>query len=148
MPVKKTKLLKPDMRGALTPGEIRAAIHRVCQENNYDPFRELIEMATGTYPCEVNGQIINMPICTVDQKIMIAKEIAPYLAPKLKNIEVTGEVDNKITFTIRKIGGAEKPVGDTGLVGGADVVQRVLQDRILDTATRTKDVLGEVSLDV
>jgi hypothetical protein len=98
------------VRGRLTPAEVRACIHTICQDNNYDPFRELIELATGTQEVEVNGKKLTIPLADVDQRITIAKEIAQYMAPKLKSIEVTGEVDNTWDIKITHFTESGKPV--------------------------------------
>lgn len=88
--------------GKKTPAEVRAAIQVLCEEGNYDPFRELIRLATETVETEIDGRMVNLPICTVDQKIAIAKEVASYIAPKIKNIEIKQEVTGEFTFKIEQ----------------------------------------------
>lgn len=89
------------LRGRLTPQEVRAKIHEICESNNYDPFEELIKLATETQEVEVNGHMHQIPVCDVDQRITIARELAQYMAPKLKSVEVTAEIDNQFTFNIK-----------------------------------------------
>lgn len=83
-----------------TPADIRATIQGLCDEAGYDPFREMIRLATETVETEVNGVMVKLPVCDIDQKIQIAKEIASYMAPKLKGIEIAGEVDHNFTMRI------------------------------------------------
>jgi hypothetical protein len=102
-----------DIRGALTPAEVRSKINELCVKRNYNPFEELIRLATETVKTEVNGKMVELPICDVDQKILIAKEIASFLAPKLKSIEVDAHIDGDFTFKVKhfdELGNEVKPV--------------------------------------
>jgi hypothetical protein len=90
-----------DIRGALTPAEVRSKINELCLKRNYNPFEELIRLATETVNTEVNGKMVKLPVCDVDQKILIAKEIASFLAPKLKSIEVDAHIDGDFTFKVK-----------------------------------------------
>lgn len=92
------------IRGTLTPAEVRAAIHKICKERNYDPFDELIQLATETQEVEINGKTITVPLASVDQKITIAKEIASYIAPKLRSVEIEAHMDSSWTIKIQKFG--------------------------------------------
>jgi hypothetical protein len=91
-------------RGRLTPAEVRSAIHRICKEKNYDPFTDLIELAVEETDVVVDGKPIRVRTATVDQRITIAKELAQYLAPKLKSIEVSGEIDNEWRISVTHFG--------------------------------------------
>lgn len=88
------------MRGRLTPSEVRNAIQKACDAQDYDPFVELIKLATEKTRVKVDGKVIEVHALDADQRITVAKEIASYMAPKLKNIEVKGEVDNNIHITV------------------------------------------------
>ncbi len=139
------KLLKPEFQGSLSPYEIRARIQSLCKDNNYDPFLELIELAKGFTEIEVNGEKVRIDKCTVDQKIAIAKEIAPYLAPKLKSMEITGQTDNSLTIEVVMVGsGKSATMQLPGESANAAEVQKVLADRVLEAGNRKKDILGEV----
>jgi len=100
------------IRGALTPAEVRSRINELCLKNNYNPFEELIRLASETEETIVDGKVLRLPICTTDQKIAIAKEIASYLAPKLKSIEVDAHIDGDFTFKVKhfdELGNEVKP---------------------------------------
>lgn len=86
--------------GKKTPAEVRAAIQSICEEMDYDPFKELVRYATEDFETIVDGHVVRLPLATMDQKITIAKEIASYIAPKIKNIEVKAEVEGEFTFKI------------------------------------------------
>lgn len=89
--------------GQKTPAEVRAAIQSICEEENYDPFRELVRLAKETVKAEVDGKQVEIPVATVDQKIQIAKEIAAYLAPKIKGLEVKHEHTGGFKFIVQHI---------------------------------------------
>lgn len=137
--------------GPLTPAEVRGAIQALCKELNYDPIRRLIELAQADQEVVVGDVKVKVPLADVDQQIAIAKEIAQYIAPKVKSVEVQGKVDTTLTVVIKKVGGSNKVIDlpvNTGQVGhGAatnmDDAQRVLQDRILEPQNKLKDILGE-----
>lgn len=93
--------------GRKTPAEVRAAIQDICESNNYDPFEQLIKLATETLETEIDGHVVRIPIASIDQKIAIAKEVASYIAPKIKNIEVKQEIDAEITFKILTVGSVQ-----------------------------------------
>jgi hypothetical protein len=101
---------KNQLRGKLTPTEVRSAIHEICENNNYDPFEDLIEMAVGRETITINGKDKEVPLCTVDQRIAIARELAQYLAPKLKSIEVGGQIDHDFVINVKKFGEVEDKV--------------------------------------
>lgn len=88
----------------ITPAEVRAAIHKICRDKNYDPFVELIELATETQELQVGDKTITVPVATVDQRITIAKELAQYMAPKLKSMEIEGQVDMNFQITVKRFG--------------------------------------------
>lgn len=88
-------------RGKLTPAEARNAIREICEKKNYDPFRELIDLATQKQQVEIDGATVLVHSLDTEQRIAIAKEIAGYMAPKLKNIEVKGEITGDIHITVK-----------------------------------------------
>ena len=108
--VNKNHATPTSLRGTLTPQEVRAAIHALCEKHDYNPFEELIKLAKGTQEIEIGGEIQILPLCSVEQKIHIAEALAPYLAPKLKNMEITGDVKQDYNITVRHfvVNGAHK----------------------------------------
>jgi uncharacterized phage protein gp47/JayE len=99
------RLVKGMSTKPLTANEIRFAINMLCEKHDYNPFEELIKLATEIKDVQVNGKVIQLPSCTVDQRIAIAKEIAPYLAPKMKNIEVKQEISQDVHIFVHKFTG-------------------------------------------
>lgn len=113
------------IRRRQTPADVRSALQRACDEAGYDPFKELIRLATETFDTVVDGKTVTLPLCDTDQKISIAKELAQYLAPKLKGIEVEGQVDHEFTLKILHFNGEtkEKIVDVPSSVATGDVVE-------------------------
>lgn len=58
-------------------------------------------MAKATQDLEVGDSIVTVPLCSVEQRIHIAEAIAPYLAPKLKNMEITGDVKQDYNINVK-----------------------------------------------
>jgi hypothetical protein len=105
------------MRGKLTPNEFRNKLQEACAKHSYDPFEELIVLATTKVKMKIDGKDTLVHLLDSDQRIQVAKEIAQYVAPKLKGIEVKGEIDNKLEITVKTfsaIAPAEKPAIDVG----------------------------------
>lgn len=89
---------------------MRDAIHSLCSDLNYDPFKELIALAQETQVVEIDGRQVQCPVASVDQRIAIAKEVAQYLAPKLKGVEVQGTMDASFTFKVVHFSEAGKSI--------------------------------------
>lgn len=83
----------------------RAAIEAACEEKNYNPFKELIDLATQTHTIVIKtsdgDKEVETHVLEVSDRIAIAKEVASYLAPKLKSIEVQQEIDGKLEITVK-----------------------------------------------
>lgn len=83
----------------LTSMEIRARIYGLMHKFDYDPVRELMEMATSktpgtnefTYPAEFRKSI--------------HVELAQFVAPKLKATDIVVEGNMEINITVQKFGG-------------------------------------------
>lgn len=118
-------------KAKLTPSDVRAAIQSLCAELDYDPFRELIIIAQETLPTEINGEIVQIPIADTDQRITIAKEIASYLAPKLKTIEVEGNIKNDFTFTVRHVGEDGKDIDGLKMADVVSPVARQIEEEVV-----------------
>lgn len=72
---------------ALTSQEIRKRIQGLMRKHNYDPLEELMLIATDdTYPLET--------------RISIHKEMANYVAPKLKSTDIVVEQSMDITVKL------------------------------------------------
>ena len=127
------KATPSSLRGKLTPQEVRATIHKLCEENDYDPFKELIILATEKQEITVAGKTLTVPVCDVDQRILIAKELAQYMAPKLKSIEVEGQIDAVFTFKIKHFDSTGNEM--SGPVAEAEIVDKEV-NRITDQAKR------------
>lgn len=68
-------------------------------------FEPLIELATERFPKDYHDEKLRGAfVCTVDQRIKIWTELLSYQLPKLKAVEVAGQVDNSITVLIRRFG--------------------------------------------
>jgi hypothetical protein len=93
------------LRGKLTPAEVRKNIQQACSTHQYDPFLELVKLATEKQQIDVKGVgVVEVHVLDADQRIVIAKEIASYLAPKLKNVEVDSKVSGEIKIVVRSFG--------------------------------------------
>ena len=90
-------------------------------------FEPLIELATERYPMDhpveaARGQLV----CTTDQRIKIWTEILQYQMPKLKAVEVSGQVDNSITVIVRRFGDdsvIERKIPVTEIASSVEVKQ-------------------------
>lgn len=78
----------------------RDAIQKVCDEFEYNPFREMVQLATQKHEVEIGGKQIEVHVLDAGERIAIAKEIGAYMAPKLKSIEVQQEVDGKLEISV------------------------------------------------
>lgn len=85
-------------------GQLRAALSDILAKHKISAaFEPLVELALERYPMDhkieaLRGQFV----CDVDQRIRIWIELLQYQMPKLRAIEVSGEVDNTLTVLIRK----------------------------------------------
>lgn len=98
----------PQNRGQLTLPEKRALAQDACDKHGYNPFEEMIVMATEKEKIEVNGQIMEVHSSTREQRISIAKEIASYLAPKVKTQDTGAKGPSSFHITINRFGRDEK----------------------------------------
>lgn len=128
---KRQKELRKDLmkiRPGATPSEVRARIAELCQANNYDPVAELLLFV------ETSGEILVKEILDISNAIKddklrerlakiaeaikhvgvggdsrdiigIHKELLQYIAPKLRSMEVKGEIDADINITVTKFTG-------------------------------------------
>ena len=94
----------PENRGKLTHPEKRILAQVACDEAKYNPFTELIDMATDMEEVEVSGDLIKIHSASTDQRISIAKEIASYLAPKVRTLDTGKTGPSTFNITINKFG--------------------------------------------
>lgn len=136
----------------LSPNKVREAIDLICRKHLYDPFTELIEIATGYENTAVVGKdgvefMVRTRIASVQQRIDIAKELASYMAPKLKSMEVVGQIDNTLHITIEKVGddGKTKIIelnNPKDTFGSGQDLQRLVADgKMGNSSTRTGGML-------
>jgi len=85
------------------------AIEQLCLKNNYDPFQEMIsdslKLKKHLEKMEVEFDDYNefgkgLTAKFIESKNKIDKEIAQYVAPKLRSMEIKGEGDAPLMFTI------------------------------------------------
>lgn len=77
----------------LTTNEIRSRIIALMNERHYDPIRELIKIANNTATDQ-------------ETRISIHKELAQYIAPKLKSTDLQISGDLTLTVNVLKFTGA------------------------------------------
>lgn len=73
----------------LTPMEIRSRIMALMNEKNFDPIKELINIASSSS----TDQRVRIDIC---------KELAQYIAPKLKSTDIQMVADLNVTVNVVK----------------------------------------------
>ena len=76
-----------------TLGGVRADVVRLCKEKNYDPIKELIDIAQS-----------DDPMVPLDVKVNIHKELLNYMAPKLKSIDMEKRGTETINVMIQNFG--------------------------------------------
>lgn len=102
-------------RGQLTTIEINKNLcEAACKEKGYNPFEELIDIATETVDVEVKGKIVKLHKASAAERIKIACEIGAYLDSKQKNSEPIGtdKGNNTFNITINRFG--TQPAKNTG----------------------------------
>lgn len=89
-------------RGLTTKRENKFVLAvEACEKADYNPFDELISLATDKKEMVIGGETVEVFKASVDQRIAIAKELASYLAPKVKNESGKNE-DNSFHITINR----------------------------------------------
>jgi len=103
------------IRPGATASELRQHLMRLCESLGYNPLEALIKMATDGYEVEVDGKILMMPLDAKDA-IAIHKEIAGYIMPKLRTIDVKEKVDVDINITVQKFGEVKTIEGEARMI--------------------------------
>lgn len=113
------------IRPGATPAEVRSRIAEMCAENNYDPVQELLLFVQTSgevlaheireIASVVRNKVISKKLENVANTIKhvgvggdsrdiigIHKELLQYIAPKLRSMEVKGELDVNFNITVTK----------------------------------------------
>lgn len=75
-------------RGKLSTSELRQVLDAAIEETGIEPICEMLRMVRA-------GEL------TMDQKIKILSEVNSYRMPKLKAVEVKGDIDLSITVNVK-----------------------------------------------
>lgn len=90
-----------------TPQKARVKIAQICKAMNYDPIVFMIEAARDGYikmTLPDSKEEIKVPLEAKDI-LGIHKEIAQYLAPKLRAVDVQAEINANVTINLQKFAG-------------------------------------------
>lgn len=79
---------------SLTAGEIKARIQQIFNHHKYDPIHELARLAMSS----------NTPL---EMRVMIHKECAQYIAPKLKSMDLVVGGELNLTVNVVKFSTAQ-----------------------------------------
>jgi hypothetical protein len=82
-----------------TPADLRKVMMHLFETNDFSPAEELISMALGR-ECR-DGRTYEL---TADQRVRILSELNSYVMPKLRSVEVKGEVEHKHRVVIVRYG--------------------------------------------
>jgi hypothetical protein len=86
----------------------REALRTYCEEIGVDPHHYMANIiadeSTIVYGVDANGEPIVGPAAKPDLKLQAAKELAQYLEPKLKamDMEISGNADKPLVLSIRR----------------------------------------------
>lgn len=90
---------------AHTPTALRQELDRILKTHGINAaFEPLVALAMERHPLE-HPTMAGQFVCSVDQRIKIWTELLSYQLPKLKAIEMAGQVDHSLTVVIRRFGG-------------------------------------------
>jgi len=115
------------IRPGATAAELRQHLMRLCEDLNYNPLEALIDMATNGYPVELEGEMVRAPLDPKDA-IAIHKEIAGYIMPKLRTIDVKEKVDVDVHITVQKFGDVKTIEGEATMI--RDVVDESKKEEV------------------
>lgn len=86
-------------------GEVRDALEALLRQHGISPATELVELALERYPEDfVDKTLAGRLLCTVDQRIKIWQDLLGYQLPKLRSVEMAGQIDAGLTVIIKKFG--------------------------------------------
>ncbi len=80
-----------------TPKDLRDALNLLFEKHDFSPAEKLVEMVLET---DSAGRYVLTP----DQRIRVLSDLQSYVMPKLKSVEVSGEVEHKHSITIIRYG--------------------------------------------
>ena len=99
----KVKMLEAT-RDANSPSRLRQMLDGILTKNGINAaFEPLVELALERWPDD-HPTFAGQLVCSVDQRIKIWTELLSYQLPKLKAIEMAGQVDHSLTVVIRRFG--------------------------------------------
>ena len=145
------------IRSGATPTEMRERIISVCREAGYDPIAELIAVAQfegNDLHDELMEMAEKMPgkaraarlkeialMCKalgpdIKEAIGIHKEILKYLAPQLRSLDVSGQVDTDLNISIRTFEGEE----NGKIIDGETVNAKTAAARTALNIAKTEDL--------
>jgi hypothetical protein len=84
--------------------EIRRLAEKACEDAEYNPFNELIEIATETEDIIIKDKTITVHKATRSERIAIAKEVAAYVQPKIKSTETEEKSAPTFVIQVQKFG--------------------------------------------
>ena len=153
MPLEKSTSIFDHMTGQpgskLSARQASAAVTSLCAELDYDPLREMVKLAQMTMPKkDANGEIKQVPVLDAASRLNIAKEIMPYIAPKMKTVDLQGDVDKKPVINLQMIGGTLS--GSGGQAASGHDVSEVTNSlpRLSDGADDGSSEAGPLSVSV
>lgn len=84
--------------------EIKRLAEKACEDAEYNPFNELIEIATETEDIIIKNKTITVHKATRSERIAIAKEVAAYVQPKIKSTETEEKSAPTFVIQVQKFG--------------------------------------------
>jgi hypothetical protein len=94
-------------RGA-TPSEMSERMRELCNINGYDPIFELMDMVRSGVKVQAKDSDGNTltEFVPLDAKELIAihKEMAKYIYPTLKSVDIQGQIDANVTVQVKQYG--------------------------------------------
>lgn len=114
--VPKDIMLPPGQRIATTM-EIRSQIAEIMNRRDYHPIRELVDMVQAKKPLlDETGKVMKNPdgsdkmvfVYDAEFRKSVHAELAPYIAPKLKAVDMQVASAQEITITVVKFGDRKK----------------------------------------
>jgi hypothetical protein len=128
-------------RTKTTPSEFREHLLEICEQRDYNPAVALLDLVKGEKNA-LKQQILSIAkqqtIAPLRKQLMdiaevvgaiglsarevvdIHKELLQYIAPKLRSLDISGEIDTNLTVVVRKFKEAEDVRKDKRIGTGTD----------------------------
>lgn len=107
-----------DKGSKLSARQASAAIASLCEELEYDPLAEMIKLAQLKVPKKVNGEEKDVHVLDAGSRFTIAKEILPYIAPKLKTVDLQSSDGTALAINVVNFAG--QPVNPVSISDASD----------------------------